>query len=155
MAGAVPALLRQRLDRGESAGIADDRGRSGLPLQPDAERQHRALAEAHQRQRARPEIVLLQLGVEKGIERGRGVADAAHQLARIAEGEVEPLPAHGRRAARLRRMRRDERGMRQGARPFPPQADQVVAVGAIAMQEHDQLARRAAGRRGQSWSVER
>ena len=40
-------------------------------------------------------------------------------------------------------------------RPFAPEADQIVAVGAIAVQEHDQLARRAASRRRQSWSVER
>ncbi len=51
-------------------------------------------------------------------------------------------------------MRRDEGGMRQDARPFAPQADQVVAVGAVAVQKHDELARRAARRRRQSWSVE-
>ena len=36
-------------------------------------------------------------------------------------------------------MRRDEGGMRQDARPFAAQADQVVAVGAIAVQEHHEL----------------
>ena len=51
-------------------------------------------------------------------------------------------------------MRRDEGGMRQHARPFAAQADQVVAVGAIAVQEHDELLGGAAGRRRQPWSVE-
>ena len=50
--------------------------------------------------------------------------------------------------ARPRRVRRDERGMRQGARPFPPQADQVVAVGTIAVKEHDELFGLTTGRRG-------
>jgi hypothetical protein len=44
--------------------------------------------------------------------------------------------------------------MGQGARPFAPQADEVVPVGAIAMKEHYELTRRAAGGRRQSWSVE-
>ena len=125
-----------------------------MAFQADTERHHRALAETDQREGAPRQVVPLELGVEKGIERRGGIGDAAHHLAGIAEGEVEPLPAHGRHAASLGRMRRDEGGMGQELRPFTPQADEVVAVGAIAMQEHDELARRIARRRRKPRSVD-
>jgi len=41
-------------------------------------------------------------------------------------------------------MRRDERRVGQLARAFAPEADQVVPVGAVAVQEHDEAIRRAA-----------
>ena len=51
-------------------------------------------------------------------------------------------------------MRRDEGGMGQERRPFAPEPDQVVAVGAIAVEEHHELLRRAAGGGRQARSVE-
>jgi hypothetical protein len=39
----------------------------------------------------------------------------------------------------LRRIRRDKSGMRQIIAPMWRQPNQIVAVGAIAMAEHDQL----------------
>jgi hypothetical protein len=148
-------VVWQCLDRRQRAGIAHDRGRRGPSLETDAERQHRALAETDERKRARSEVMPFELGIEKGIERGRGLRDAADELAGVAEGEVEPLPAHGRGTARLGRMGRDEGGMGQELRPFAPEADQVVPVGAVAMQEDDELARRAACRRRKTRSVDR
>ena len=59
-------------------------------------------------------------------------------LVRRAGEQRKPLPPGRRLAARLGRMRRDERGVRQQPLPGPADVDQVVAVGAIAVQEHDE-----------------
>src|SRR5689334_24239229 len=80
---------------------------------------------------------------------------AAYELAGIAEGQVEPLPAQRRHGAALGGVRRDEGRVRQEASPFAAQADQIVAVGAVAMQEHDELLWRAAGGRRKARPVER
>jgi len=147
-------VLRQGLDCRQRAGIADDRRRRGRALEPDTERHHGALAETHQPERVGAKIEALKLGVEKGFERGRGARHTADHLALIAKGEVEPLPAHRRHAARLRRMGGGEGRMGQERGPFAPQADQVVAVGAIAMEEYDELPRRAPRRRRKTRSVD-
>ena len=44
-------------------------------------------------------------------------------------------------AARLRRVRRDERRLRQVLLPGAADVDEIVAVGAVAVQEHDKLLR--------------
>ena len=77
------------------------------------------------------------------FEHRRGLVGADPALVGIAEGQREPLPADRRLAAGLRRVRRDEGGVRQQALPGAADLDQVVAVGAIAVQEHDELARRS------------
>ncbi len=92
-------------------------------------------------------------GVEKGVERGRRRVDANPAFVRIAEGERKPFAPDRRLAARVRRVRRHEGGVRQQALPGPADIDQVVAVGAIAVQEHDQLLG-GAGSRLQTWAVE-
>src|SRR6266508_992887 len=107
------------------------------------QRHHRALAEADERERRGRQVAALELGVEEARENGRGLVDAGPALARIAEGEREPLPADRRLAARLRRVWGDERGVRQQALPGAADIDEVVAVGAVAVQEHDELARGA------------
>ena len=110
---------------------------------------------ADQRQRRGRQLMPLQFGVEKGVEHRRGGVDAGPALARIAEGERKPFAPDRRLAAGLRRVRRDESGVRQQALPGAADVDQVVAVGAIAVQEHDELlahcpsAARCAGRRVQ------
>ena len=110
------------------------------------QRHHGALAEADQRQRRGRQVAALELGVEEAVEHRRRLVDADPALVGIAEGERKPLPAHRRLAARLRRVRRDEGGLRQQPLPGAADLDQVVAVGAVAVQEHDQLARRARAR---------
>jgi hypothetical protein len=51
-------------------------------------------------------------------------------------------------------MRRHEGGMGKKLRPFAPQGDQVVAVGAIAVEEHDELLGGAASGGRKARSVE-
>ena len=68
---------------------------------------------------------------------------AAPALVRIAEGEGEPLPAHRLAGHELGRVRGDEGGVGQPALPLPADLDQVVAVGAVAVEEHDKLLCRA------------
>src|SRR5206468_4283360 len=52
----------------------------------------------------------------------------------------EPLLAKGGLAARLRRMGRDERRLRQLPLPRAADVDEVVAIGTIPVQEHHELA---------------
>ena len=84
---------------------------------------------------------------------GAGLVDAVPALVRIAEGERNHCRPDRRLAARLGRVRRDEGGVRQQALPGAADVDQVVAVGAVAVQEHHQplapvrSAARAAARR--------
>ena len=57
-------------------------------------------------------------------------------------------------SARARRVRRHERGVRQQALPGAADLDQVVAVGAIAVQEHHELPRGAGARLDAAWAIE-
>ena len=82
-------------------------------------------------------------------------AIAVEHARRRAIHQAEPLPAERRHVVRERRVGRDEGGMRQGAREIGRQADQVVAVGADAVQQHDELLRRPARRRPLARAVER
>ena len=81
-------------------------------------------------------------------DRGR-LVDADPALVLFPEGQGEPLPAGRRLGAPLGRMGRHEGGVRQKVLPGPSQFDQVVAVGAVTMEEDDELARRSAGARRQ------
>src|SRR4030095_3507928 len=76
----------------------------------------------------------------------RRLVDADPTLVRIAEREIEPLPAHRRLAAGLGRVRRHECGLRDEPLPGATDLDEVVAVCPIAMQEHHELARHARAR---------
>ena len=51
-------------------------------------------------------------------------------------------------------MGRHEGRVGQRGLPCPPELDQVIAVGAIAMQEDDELARRPARARGEPRAIE-
>src|SRR5262249_12231579 len=117
------------------------------------QRHHGALAEADQRQRRRLQIAALELGVEKTLQHRRCLVDAEPAFVRIAERERKPLSADGSLAAGLRRVWRDKSGIRQEPLPGAADVDEVVAVGAIAVQKHHQLARRS-GARLESRSVE-
>jgi hypothetical protein len=111
------------------------------------QRHHGALAETDEAKRPGRQLVALQLGVEKSLEHRRRFVDAEPALIGIAEGERKPLPPDRRLSARLRRVRRDERRLRQILLPGAADVDEVVAVGAIAVQEHDKLLRGAGARR--------
>ena len=82
----------------------------------------------------------------KALSVGRGGVDAGPALVRIAERQRKPFAADRRLPARVRRMRRHEGGIRQQTLPGAADVDQVVAVGAIAVQEHDELLGRAGAR---------
>ena len=91
-------------------------------------------------------LAALELGIDKPLEDRRRPVAAEPALVGIAEGERKPLPPDRRLAAWLRRVRRHERGLRKQSLPGAADLDEVVAVGAVAVQEHDQLARRARAR---------
>src|SRR5579862_7193176 len=114
---------------------------------------HRALAEADQRERRRRQSVARQLGIEKPLELRRGLVDAEPALIWIAEGERKPLATDRRLAARLRRMGRYEGRVRQRLLPGAADVDQVVAIGAVAVQEDDKLPR-GSGFRSEPRTVE-
>src|SRR5215218_4563570 len=83
----------------------------------------------------------LKLPIEEGVEERAGPVDASPALVRVAEGEGKPLPPSAAHGHQLRRMRRDEGGVRKPALPLPPDLDQVVAIGAVAVKEDDELLR--------------
>src|SRR5882757_3072963 len=118
------------------------------------QRHHGALAETYQRQRGRRQVAARKLGVEEALEHGRCLVDTDPALVRIAEREVEPLLAGRRLPAGLRRVRRDERGLWQQPLPGAADLNQIVAIGAVAMQEHYELACCAACVRLKPWSVQ-
>src|SRR5262249_6889951 len=130
----------------QQPGIADDRERRRGAPQPHMQRHHGALAESDERERGGGQVAALELGVEKALEHWRRLVGTGPALVGIAKGERKPLPANRGLAAGLGRRRRDEPGLRQQILPRPPDIDEVVAVGAVAVQEYDELARRARAR---------
>ena len=116
------------------------------------QRHHGALAETDQRQRRRRQLVTGKLGIEKPLQHRRRLVDADPAFVRIAEGQREPLPAGRRLPARLRRVRRYEHRVRQQLLPGAAELDQVVTVGAVAVQKDHKLSRHAGARR-KSWSI--
>ena len=111
----------------EHSRITDDRRRGGRAAKPDMQRHHRPLAEADKREPLRRQRMTRQLRVKKRIQHGCRLIDALPALVGVAEGEREPLASDRRLRAGLRRMRRDESGLRQDRLPLPPECDQVVA----------------------------
>src|SRR5262249_9629970 len=99
------------------------------------------------------QIAALELGVEKAREDGRGLVDAGPAFIGITEGEREPLSANRRLAAGLGGMRGDEGRLGQEPLPRPADVNEVVTVGAVAVQEHDKLSRRTRARL-EPWTVE-
>src|SRR5262249_36769798 len=93
-------------------------------------------------QRRRRKIAALELRVEKMLEHGRSLVAADPALVGIAETQRKPLPARGCLGAGLRRVRRNKRGLRQQPLPGAADVNEILAVGAIAVEKHDQGARR-------------
>ena len=93
------------------------------------------------------EAELVELRIEKGVERRTRLDDAGPAFGGIAHGQREPLPAGRRHGAEFGRVRRDEQGVRQKGAPLAAEFDQVVSVRAVTVQEDDELARRARFRR--------
>jgi hypothetical protein len=102
------------------------------------------LREAHQRQLMIRQPIALELGVEKSLDQRRDRLHAEPQRVRPAVAQREPLIAEWRHIARVRCIWRDERGTGQQRGHGRRQLDQVLAVGADAVQQHDQLAGRPA-----------
>ena len=119
-------------------------------------RHHGALRKTHQCQRRAIKAKRLQLSVDEIVEHGSGGTGAFEQLigAGKARVEVEPLIADGRVLAELRRVRRDKGGVGQLLAPLAPDAGKIAAVGAVTMQQHDQLLRLAAVMRRNSRPIE-
>ena len=142
-----PALrLRgQALAAEQSAREAEHAGDGASPPGRDVERGHGALGEADQRQLMIRQAVALELGIEEGVEQRRHSLDPEQQRLRPPVAQREPLAAERRHVAGLGCVGRDERRIRQRFRERRRERDQIVAVGAHAMQQDDQLARRAAG----------
>jgi len=110
------------------------------------QRHHRALAETDQRELRLVETVPRKLLVDEAVENRRGRQDAPQDFGRIEPRDREPLIAETDVAA-LRRIGRDEGRIRQKPLPVGREADEIVAVGAVAMGENDELFRPAARRR--------
>ncbi len=131
----------------QHAGIAQDRGRRPLAAKSDMQRHHGALAEADERQLALVEAGAGELAVEERIERRASLGDTAPAFAGVAHRQRKPLSARGGLAAAFGGVGCHEFGVRQPGLPLPSDLDQVVAVGAIAVEEYNDLARVArAGR---------
>ncbi len=139
--------LGEMLRPDELAGIAKDRRRRSAAPQPDVKRQHGSLTEADQRQLRIVKAKLVQFGVEEGVEARRRLVDAGPALVLVAHRQREPLASPRRLQAGLGRIGREESRIRHKTLPLLGDGDQIRSIGAIAMQEHDELLRRARFRR--------
>ena len=152
--GLVDVPVLEMLRPGEQAGIADDAGDRRGPAEADVKRHHRPLAEADEGEVAVGELEAGELGVEEGLQCWRGMRDAAPVGVEVAEGERKPLPAHRRLVARVGGVGGGEGGVGEDGGEHPAEVDEVVAVGAVAVEKYHQLLRRPAVRGRQSRSVD-
>src|SRR6266436_153292 len=148
-------VARHRLGFGavrqyEQPRISDDRGGPFGTPQPHMKRHHAALAESNQGQRAASQVAALEFLANKVLEGLGGLVDAGPTLVLVPESERKPLPPGRRLTARLGRVRRHEGGVRQEILPGASEFDEIVAVGAITMEEDDELAGWSAGARGKA-----
>jgi hypothetical protein len=116
-------------------------------------RHHGALAEADQRQCAGRQVVAPEFLVNELRQDRRCFGDADPALVLGLEREREPLPSRPLTAS-FGRVGRNEGGIGQQVLPDAAELDEVITVGAIAMQENDELARRPTGARRQPRAVE-
>ena len=130
--------LGEVLGPGQQARVADDGGRGSAAAQADVQGEHGALAEAGEHEALGAEAIAGELGIEEAVERRPGRHHAAPALVRVAEGEGEPLQCAHHAGDGLRRIGGDEHGLRQPAAPAVGQRDEVVPVGAVAVQQHHQ-----------------
>jgi hypothetical protein len=149
-----PDLRRQRLGRGQHAGEADDAGQRPGAAQPDMQRHHGALAEADHDGLRFVEPILRHRVVEELLGEGRGRAHARRRDLGIEARDAEPLEAHRIALARVRRVGRVEHRVGHQRRQHGREADQVVAVGAVAVQQDHEMAGLAAGMGAVAGSVD-
>ena len=138
---------RPRLDLGlehvrsrQHAREADDAGERLGAAQADMQGHHRALREADQRRLAFVEPVLGHLLIEEGIDVGRRAAHAGQGQLGIEARDREPLVAEGISLAGLRRVGRIKDHVGHQRPHYRRQPDQVVAVGAVAVQQDHHVA---------------
>ena len=135
----VLQLRLQEFGAGQHAGEADDARELLLAPQSDMQRHHGALAEAHQHGLRFVEAVRGHGLVEEGVEHGSGGLHAGQRDRRIEAGDAEPLIAEGIAFAGLRRVGGVEHHVGHELAEQRRQADQVIAVGAVAVQQHDEV----------------
>ena len=135
--------LGQVIRPGEQARVGDDAGRGCCASQPHVQGHHGALAEAHEDEPVRREAIAGELGVEKTVEHRLGRCHPAPILAGITQREREPLQAAVHAGDGLGSIGGHERGIGQPLPPAVAQSDEIVAVGAVAVQQHHQRGRRA------------
>ena len=140
-------LVGQELGTDEGTRAADDTGERRLVARRDVQRGHRALREAEERAALGGEAALVALGVQERRDVGGGPLHPLEQRVVAAVHQAEPLPAHRRHVAGLGCVRREKGGVRQITPQHRRQADEVVAVGADAVQE-DHERRRGTTRGG-------
>ncbi len=122
------------------AGIADHTCNRLCAAQGDVDGHHGALAETDQREVAVIELEAFKFGIEVGVDQLGSAVVTGFELLGPLVHETVPLAAHGVLIAGIRRVGAGETGMGQGRLQSRCQADQVVTVGAPAMQQHDKLA---------------
>ena len=137
---------RQRLG-GEGIGVQEP-AREGHyagdrlgPARRDMQRHHRALRKAEQDQPRRGKPLVGKALIEKGVQIIGGARHAGRGLGfrrAVEPGDREPLAPEGIARAGFRRVGGDEDGIRQMGRQGIGKTKQVGAVGAVAVQEHDQ-----------------
>ena len=158
MGGGRPCASRavaslKPLGTDQEAGKSEDRGRRARTPEADMQRHHRALAETDQRELRIVEAKPLEFGVEEGVDRAPRLDRAVPALGaprrdRQAAGwRARTTAGPSTRRAALGRVWRDERNLGHERAPLTAKLDEIIAVGAIAVQEHHQLAGSAGGRR--------
>ena len=123
-------------------------GQRRRAAQADKQRHHRALREADQRRaRSRRGRASCSASSINASSIGAAARTPASTRRRAAVLDAEPLIAVRRHVARKGRVGRDELGLGQQPRPIRREPDQIVAVGAEAVQQDHQAVRLAAGER--------
>ena len=139
----------EQLGRGDGARIADDAGDRPLAGQAHMQRQHGALGEAEQRQVGLGQAGLLQQAVEEMIQDRHGIGQPGLALGDREIADRPPLVAdliavlHARHP--VRPVGRIERGVRKRHAPAQRQPVEILAAGAEAVAQHDDLPRTSAG----------
>lgn len=105
------------------------------------QRHHGALTETNERKAILAKPMTGELLIEKLIEDRRRIDHAFAQPPLVDAGERKPLPPRWCLTGWLWRVRRYKRGVGHQRRPQPSDVDEVVAIGAISVQENDQTFR--------------
>ena len=138
-------LPGEQVGAGQHAREAEDAGQRPGPARAHVQRHDSALGKADQHQLVLGQPVLGQLGVDEGVEDGRRRPGAGEAGLGGEVLEAEPLEAGGRHVEGKGCVGRDDEGAGQGPLKERGQPDQVVAVGADAVQQNGQLFGRPAG----------